>query len=367
MRIGLISYGSLDILTGGNLYDRIVVKGLAGLGHKVEVIELPSVPYRRRLWHNFRPGLYRRLLAKNLDILIEDELCHPSLTLINRRLRRQADRPLLIALVHHTMSDEPRHLLQNRLLALIERSFLTSVDGFIHNSVTTRDKVAALAPHNLSQVIAYPAGDRLGKALATDIIHRRTHLPGPLQLLFLGNLIPRKGLGPLLQALAGLDRKSWHLTVVGGPEFDPAYSRQMHQLVEKLDLLPSVKFLGLLHDDELRKVLTSCHIFCMPYAYEGFGIALIEAMGFGLPAIGCRSGAAGETIDHGVNGYLLAADDISGLAPLLSRLHQDREQLLRLALAAKTTSLNHPGWQDSIMAINTFLQQMHKGRPVAGS
>ena len=227
MRIGLIIYGSLDILTGGNIYDRIVVEGLSRLGHEVEVINLPMVPYHRRLWQNLKPGLCRRLLAKNFDILIEDELCHPSLTLVNRRLRRHADRPQLIALVHHTMSDEPRSLWQNKLLALIERSFLASVDGFIHNSVTTREIVAALAPHNQPQVIAYPAGDRFGKALTTEIIHRRTQLPGPLQLLFLGNVIPRKGLHPLLQALAGLDRNLWQLSVVGGLDFDPDYTRKM--------------------------------------------------------------------------------------------------------------------------------------------
>ena len=100
----------------------------------------------------------------------------------------------------------------------------------------------------------------------------------------------------------------------------------------------------------------------MPYAYEGFGIAIMEAMAFGLPAIGCHSGAAGETISHGTNGYLLAPDDLMGLAPLLTRLHRDRQQLLRLALAARTTYLNHPGWQDSIMAIDTFLLKMHRKR-----
>lgn len=362
MRIGLIVYGSLDILTGGNLYDRTVVDGLARLGHEVEVIELPSVAYHRRLWHNFQSGLCRRLLAKNLDILIEDELCHPSLILINRRLRRQAHRPLLITLVHHTMSDEPRNRWQNMLLAVIERSFLSSVDGFILNSATTREKVAALAPHNLPQVIAYPAGDRLGPAPANHDIQRRAQRAGPLQLLFLGNVIPRKGLRPLLQALAGLDRDLWQLFVVGELDFAPAYSRQIHELVEKLDLSPSVRFLGLLQDDALRDVFASSHIFCMPYAYEGFGIALLEAMAFGLPAIGCRSGAAGETIDHGINGYLLAADDILGLAPLLSRLHGDRQLLFHLALAAKNTYQNHPAWQDSIMAIDAFLQQIHKGR-----
>ena len=67
----------------------------------------------------------------------------------------------------------------------------------------------------------------------------------------------------------------------------------------------------------------------MPYAYEGFGIAMLEAMAFGLPAIGCRDGAADETISHGNNGFLLAPDDLAGLAPLLVQLQHDREKLLQ--------------------------------------
>ena len=362
MRIGLIIYGSLDSLSGGNLYDQIVVAGLARLGHEVEVIGLPAVSYPRRLGHNIAPGLCRRLLAKKFDILIEDELCHPSLILVNRRLRRHPARPLLIALVHHTMSDEPRRRWQNRILALVERRFLTSVDGFIHNSATTRHKVATLAPHDLPQVIAYPAGDRLGSPPATAVIEQRAQLPGPLQLLFLGNVIKRKGLQPLLQALAGIDRDIWQLLVVGRLDCEPLYFRQIQKLVEQFQLSSSVTFLGPLHDEKLREVLMGSHIFCMPYAYEGFGIAILEAMGFGLPAIGCTNGAAGETIDHGSNGYLLAPDDLSGLAPLLAHLHHDRQQLHRLALAARTSYLKHPCWQDSIEAIDAFLRQLHTTR-----
>ena len=365
MRIGLIIYGSLDTLTGGYLYDRIVLEGLGRLGHEVEVISLPAVSYLRRPGHNFSLELHRRLLAGKFEILIQDELCHPSLVLVNRRLRQQRVRPLLVALVHHILSDEPRPPWQNKLLAVAERCFLSSVDGFIHNSATTRQKVADLVHHNLPQVIAYPAGDRLGSPLAPELIARRAQLPGPLKLLFLGNILPRKGLLPLLHALAGIDRRLWQLSIVGGLDFAPDYTEKVRRLVEKLSLSEAVRFLGPLHDDKLKDKLKTSHIFCMPYAYEGFGIAILEAMAFGLPAIGSRSGAAGETIDQGVNGFLLAPDDLRGLAPLLRHLHQDRQELLRLALAARTTYLSHPSWQDGIVAIDTFLLRMKELPQVA--
>ncbi len=364
MRIGFVIYGSLETLTGGYLYDRIVVQGLRRLGHQVEVISLPSGSYLRRLFLGFSNGFTRRLLAGSFDILIQDELCHPSLFLLNKRLGWQKDRPrrprkpLLIALVHHILSDEPRPRWRNGLLAVAERGFLASVDGFIYNSETTRRKVRSLVDHNLPELIAYPAGDRFGSPLCSDTISKRAHRSGPLALLFLGNLIPRKGLLPLLKALAGVDRQVWRLSVVGGLDFDPDHTAEARQFALQRGLSDSVRFMGPLQERELVEALSSSHLFCMPYAYEGFGIAILEAMAFGLPAIGCRNGAAREIIKHGENGFLLAQDDLEGLGSLLVKLHRDRQDLQRLALAASATYGRSPSWQDSVAAIEGFLLKL---------
>ncbi len=357
MRIGFLIYGSLDTLTGGYLYDRILVQGLTRLGHEVEVISLTFGPYLRRLVLGVSPSLYRRLLAGRFDILIQDELCHPSLFLINQRLRRQAGPPL-VALVHHVLCREPRHRWHNMLLAVAERCFLSSVDGFIHNSETTRRTVAALVDHHRPQVIAYPAGDRFASPLSVEAISSRAHRPGPLKLLFLGNVTPRKGLLPLLKALAGVNRNVWHLSIVGGLDFDTAHAARAGQLSRQLGLSDVVRFLGPLSNNELVEILSASHLFCMPYAYEGFGIAILEAMAFGLPAIGCRDGGAVETIRQGTNGFLLAPGDLAGLAPLLTTLHRDRGLLLRLALAARETYIGSPTWQDGVTAIDSFLRKM---------
>ncbi len=357
MRLGFIIYGNLEILTGGYLYDRIMVEGLRQLGHEVEVISLPSGSYLRRLSLGFSSRLSRSLLDKKFDIIIEDELCHPSLFLVNKQLRRHGG-PLLVALVHHILSDEPRGRWHNMLLALIERRFLTSVDGFIHNSKTTLQTVTSLVNHRQPQVVAYPAGDRFGSPLSADFICQRAHRTGPLELLFLGNVIPRKGLLPLLEALAEIESDVWRLSIVGGLDFDPAHTATVKQLVQKFGLSESVRFLGPLQDKQLIETLTTCHLFCMPYAYEGFGIAILEAMAFGLPAIGCQNGAAGETIRHGTNGFLLQVGDLAGLRSLLVDLHQDRQLLQRLSLSATATYAESATWQDSVNTIDKFLQEM---------
>lgn len=358
MRIGFIIYGSLDTLTGGYLYDRIVVHGLEELGHEVEVISLPAGTYLRRLWLGFSQGLYRRLRDGKFDILIQDELCHPSLFLVNRRLRHHPDRPLLVALVHHLLCSEPGSRWHTMFFTLVERTFLVSVDGFIHNSKTTQQSVVSLVGHNGPQVIAYPAGNRFGTTLSPEAISKRTQRAGPLELLFMGIVIPRKGLLPLLSALAGVDRELWRLSIVGGLDFDPAYAARAQKLTRQLRLTASVRFLGPLQDDDLIEIMGTSDLFCMPYAYEGFGIAILEAMAYGLPAIGCRSGAACESISHTINGFLLDPGDLAGLEPLLGQLHRNRERLQQMALAARATYVSRPSWQDSIAAIDTFLGKL---------
>lgn len=361
MRIGLVIYGSLETLTGGYLYDRIVVEGLKRLGHEVEVIGLAGGSYLRRLGQGLTSDLCRRLLAGRFDIILQDELCHPSLFSVNQRLRRLHGPPL-VAIVHHLMCREPRPWWQNRLLELVEKRYLASLDGFIFNSKTTARTVTSLVGEHRPHVIAYPAGDRMGSPVSADSISQRARQSGPLQLLFLGIVIPRKGLLPLLSALAGVDRDLWRLTVVGSLDVDPAHAAAVREQVNQLGMADSVRFIGPCSGDRLVEIIRASHLFCMPYAYEGFGIAILEAMAFGLPAIGCRAGAAGETISHGSNGFLLAADDLAGLAPLVVQLQHDRDALLQLSLAARLTYAGRPGWQDSVDAINAFLVEMKSGQ-----
>jgi len=155
-----------------------------------------------------------------------------------------------------------------------------------------------------------------------------------------------------------LNRNIWHLSIVGDHDCDAVYTSRARKLIRQGDMSDSVDFLGPRNDDDLIDILSENQIFCMPFAYEGFGIAILEAMAFGLPAIGSSNGAAGETITHGKNGYLLDPSDQSGLGPLLSQLHQDRKRLEEMARAARATYLSRPRWQDSVTTIETFLQEL---------
>jgi glycosyltransferase involved in cell wall biosynthesis len=345
MRIGLVIYGSLETLSGGYLYDRKLVEYLHEQGDTVEIISLP--------WRNYAAHLADNLtfkLAKQLDILIEDELNHPSLIFANRGKHPYP----IISLVHHLRCSELRPKWQNTFYRLVENEYLKSVDGFILNSRTTESVVNSLVEHRKPSVIAYPPTDQFGAPLSENEIIAGAK-SDPFRILFLGNVIYRKGLHTLLEAVKSLESTKVCVDVVGSLDTEPAYTKLIQELIAR-NHLSSVAFLhGSLDQEPLIEKLKKAHVLAVPSSYEGFGIVYLEGMGFGLPAIGTTAGAAGEVIEHGGTGYLIEPNDSHTLAKYLKLLAEDRGCLTRLSLNARARYLRQPSWQESAKGIRDFL------------
>lgn len=354
MRVGLIIYGSLETISGGYLYDRMLVAYLRRCGDEVEIVSLPWRTYGRHLSDNLSPLLQRRLRQATWDVLLQDELNHPSLVWLNRRLKGQVRYPL-VAIVHHLRCCEARPAWQNRLYRWVERSYLETVDGFIFNSHTTRTVVEGLVGTERAAVVAHPGRDQLPVALTPAQIVARARQPGPLRVLFVGNVIPRKALHTVITALARLPREEWQLEVVGGLTMDAAYVQAIRRQMTRAGLTSQVTLSGFLSAGDLAARFTQSHLLVVPSSYEGFGIVYVEGMGFGLPAIASTAGAAGEIITHGCDGFLISPGDDTSLAHYLSELSQDRERLLQMSLAAYERYSAHPTWEQSSERTREFL------------
>ena len=356
MKIGLMIYGRLDTLTGGYRYDREMVAALKRRGHRVVVLSLPPLNYLRRLALNFQAPTLAAWVPEGLDLLLQDELCHPSLIRFNGP-RGGRSYPV-VTVVHQVLCDEPRAPWQNRLLRRVEQRYLDGVDGFIFNSGTTRETVWRLTANDRPHVVTPPGGDRLGPRPTTRTVALGAQDSGPLLLFFLGNLIPRKGLLPLIDALVGLPRDTWTLRVAGCLDMDPVYVRQVRQALDKKGLADRVQLLGRREGPALVDDLSRAQVLCMPYAYEGFGMATLEALGFGLPVIGCRAGATPELIDDGINGYLVNSGDHTAVRRAVTDLHNDRTTLAKMRLAARHRFDAHPGWAASMGRLADFLEDL---------
>jgi glycosyltransferase involved in cell wall biosynthesis len=361
MRVGLLIYGSLDTLSGGYLYDRKLTAHLRDAGDEVEVISLPWRNYAAHLTDNFSADILRRLAGSRFDVLVQDELNHPSLFWLIQKLRKHAHYPI-VSIVHHLRSSELRPSWQNMLYRIPERAYLESVDAFIFNSQTTRGVVEDILGESRLHVVAYPAGNRLNPQISDDEIAARARTDGPLRIVFLGSVISRKNLHTLLDALALLE-DDWQLTVIGNLDVEPAYVRHIRQQIVRLGLGKKITFTGALDDEPLKSALRASHVLALPSSYEGFGIAYLEGMGYGLPAIGGADGAAHEIITPDMDGFLVAADDAKSLAACLRELARDREKLIRMSFAARQRYLAHPTWEGSAAKIREFLCQITTTSP----
>jgi len=355
MKIGFIIYGSLDTVSGGYLYDRKLVEYLRAQGDTVEVISLPWRNYASHLTDNFR---FR--LPPNLDVLIQDELDHPSLISANAGTHPYP----VISLVHHLRCSEFRPQWQNDIYQIIEKKYLQSVDGFIFNSKTTKGVVGNLIGNNKPSVVAYPPTDRFGDGITQSEIAERAK-SDKFRIVFLGNVVIRKGLHTLLRAIKDL-KLNIQVDVIGNMTSEPLYADDMETYVHTKGLKSCVTFHLSLDNEPLIEKLRNAHVLVVPSSYEGFGIVYLEGMGFGLPAIGTTAGAASEIITHEEDGYLIKPDDAAVLANHLNDLATNRELLMKLSLNALKRYKSQPKWDKTAKNIREFLSVIAKGdRPEA--
>lgn len=356
MKVGLVLYGSLDTVSGGYLYDRMLVAYLRSHGDDVAVLSVPAGHYLPHLLDNFSVRL-----PAGFDIIVEDELAHPSLLAANRaRAAKGSSATPVVSLVHNLRSSERRAAWQNTVYRQIERGHLESVDGYIFNSAVTERSVAGLLSNRKPCVVAAPGGDRLG-SLGLDALHQRLARAGPLRLVFLANIVPMKGLHILMEALRRAPPGLCELDVAGSPDVNPSYAARMR--LQGASCGQPVRFHGVIDGEPLADLLSRADLLVIPSYYEGFGIAYLEGMAFGLPAIGTTAGAIPQVISDGVNGFTIESGNAVALQGLIQKLAADRQWLSRLSLNARAFFDSCPTWEESGGRIRDFLLQMLRLNP----
>ncbi len=360
MKVGLVIPGTLDFPSGGFLYDRQLVAALRRAGDEVDVISLPWDAYGVSIAHNLDPRLRARLRGWRGDLLLQDELAHPTLFFVNPR--RRGDRAVpIVAIVHHLRTSERRGAIAGAASRPVERAYLRSVDAFVFNGRATQRAVEKLTGEAARGIVAPPGGDRLGPGITEEEAAARSTEGGALRLLFVGNLIPRKGLLDLLAALETIPANAWSLTVAGSRGVDRAYVRRVERFVDHHGLRSNVVMRGHVDDTELARRMRSSHVLAVPSGYEGFGIAYLEAMGFGLVPIGSSAGGAAEVIQNGRSGFLVDPGDREALSRILRDLTADRTALRCLAVSALRRYRQFSGWEQRMAEVCSWLHAFAAG------
>jgi colanic acid/amylovoran biosynthesis glycosyltransferase len=152
---------------------------------------------------------------------------------------------------------------------------------------------------------------------------------GPLEIIAIGRLIPKKGFEVLVQACNMLVSKGLKLRcrIVGaGPEHVP-----LRQSIDRLALGKFVELTGPKAQPEIVELLAQSNLFVFPAVEEGTGdrdnlpTVIIEAMASGLPVIATGLGGIGEIVTHQINGLIVSQGDADGLADAIAFMAEHRD------------------------------------------
>jgi teichuronic acid biosynthesis glycosyltransferase TuaC len=183
---------------------------------------------------------------------------------------------------------------------------------------------------------AGPAGD------SPAIAGSRAGANAP-SLVTVAHLVARKRHADVLRALAVLAPRhpTLRYAIVGeGPERIP-----LEGLATRLGVASRVDFLGQLEPREALEQAGRCTLFVMPSTDEAFGVAYVEAMAAGVPAIGCRGEPGPEEIAAAGDGFLLVPPgDIERLTQRIDELLSDPQRLREAGQRARATVAAHFTW-----------------------
>jgi len=134
-------------------------------------------------------------------------------------------------------------------------------------------------------------------------------------ILFVGRIIPLKGIDNLLKAMSYLERKEGiKLIVIGGDEHCQTEVERLKDLSRSLKIQESVIFLGLVKQEILPFFYSAANLCVVPSYYESFGLVVLESLACGTPVVATRVGGAESVIRHGETGYVVRNNDSCHLA-----------------------------------------------------
>jgi glycosyltransferase involved in cell wall biosynthesis len=334
--------GDIDLPTGGYGYDRRMLALLPHHGIAIEHLPLPGGfpdPSAAEL------GAARaRLTAVAGKVVLIDGLAFGAMpaTLI------AAITAPLIALVHH-----PLYLEEG--LAAARRSEL---HGLEQAALALARHVLVTSPataQTLRQCLQVPAGKITVAEPGTDPAQRAPGSGGEeVQLLTVGAVVPRKAHALLVAALAPLVAERWHLTIVGPTNRSAAALSALTQAIDAGGLDGRVSLVGAVAGHRLGAYYARADAFVLPSLYEGYGMALAEAMACGLPILCTTGGAAAETVPEGA-ALKVPPGDAAALTTDLRRLLTEAGLRRRLADAAFAAGQRLPRWEDGARTIAALI------------
>lgn len=254
---------------------------------------------------------------------------------------------------------DPRLAPYHRAMLPITRRIWRGAHRVVANSRALRSLALKSSPDMTIDVI--PNG--------TDLFPRnQTRCCGRsgLRVIAVSRLIARKGLDVLIKAIGRLRDEPLSLDIAGdGPD-----RAQLETLARSCGIADRVRFHGFTDRRRLAALSQQADIFVLASLTESCSMALLEAIGWGLPIIATNVGGTPELIDHGSNGLLIRAENVDELAAAIRELAHDAARRERFTIANRLLARERFTWRAVAEAYQGIFQdalvRWHKENPRQG-
>lgn len=270
---------------------------------------------------------------------------------------------LLYQLTPTNLKEWAYHKLKGKQIFYLTQ-FLTRSHDVVHRKkAVDAYKYATIiaANHCLRDILAFN-GLNDNVVLLPHGVHPRPKLPLPevrnkVKFYFLGRIQYSKGLHNLLQAFDGIDNSLYELHVIGDAESRRSLQAYKARIVD-MAKDKNVIFHGELPNTELESVIKDMHVMIHPAIFlEVYGLTIAESLSIGRPVLATRCGGAEMQVQDGVNGWLVAPNDVAALHNKIVDIIQNKEQIATLS---NNCTLPHPlpDYIDQLMLLyNSKLNQ----------
>jgi glycosyltransferase involved in cell wall biosynthesis len=232
--------------------------------------------------------------------------------------------------------------LEKAALALARRVVVTS-------HLTARTLVADFAVPADKITVAEPGTDPAPRAGGSAA--------GPLQLLSVGAIVPRKAYAILVRALGTLKDQDWRLTIAGPTDRSPEALAAVRAAIDEGALADRITLVGPVNQERLADLYASADVFLLASLYEGYGMVLAEAMARGLPIVCTTGGAAAETVPDDA-AIKVPPGDERAFTLAVQHVLQDADLRRRMADASWAAGQKLPRWQDTARIIAAVIKEV---------